>query len=82
MPARCADGPMGRWAARLQRTLPVRPSAHRLITAAKRLLGMPDYEAYCQHLREHHPGRPLPSEREFFDEFVRARYGDGPTRCC
>jgi uncharacterized short protein YbdD (DUF466 family) len=43
---------------------------------------MPDYAAYCSHLRAHHPDRPLPSEREFFDQFVRARYGDGPTRCC
>jgi uncharacterized short protein YbdD (DUF466 family) len=46
------------------------------------LLGMPDYDSYCTHLRVHHPERPLPSEREFFDQFVRARYGDGPTRCC
>jgi uncharacterized short protein YbdD (DUF466 family) len=43
---------------------------------------MPDYRAYCRHLREHHPDQPVPSEREFFDQFVRARYGDGPTRCC
>jgi uncharacterized short protein YbdD (DUF466 family) len=46
------------------------------------LFGMPDYAAYCSHLRTHHPDRPLLSEREFFDQFVRARYGDGPTRCC
>ncbi|MGH2668615.1 MAG: CstA-like transporter-associated (seleno)protein [Gemmatimonadales bacterium] len=43
---------------------------------------MPDYAAYCRHLRERHPDRVLPTEREFFDQFVRARYGDGPTRCC
>jgi uncharacterized short protein YbdD (DUF466 family) len=43
---------------------------------------MPDYAAYCEHLRAHHPDRSLPTEREFFDQFVRARYGDGPTRCC
>jgi uncharacterized short protein YbdD (DUF466 family) len=50
--------------------------------ALRRIFGMPDYQAYCSHLRDRHPDRPIPSEREFFDEFLRARYGDGPTRCC
>lgn len=54
----------------------------RLFSSVLALFGMPDYSAYCAHLQEHHPDRPLPSEREFFDQFVRARYGDGPTRCC
>jgi uncharacterized short protein YbdD (DUF466 family) len=54
----------------------------RLLAPVRAVLGMPDYAAHCRHLREHHPERPLPSEREFFDQFVRARYGDGPTRCC
>ena len=54
----------------------------RLLPTLRTLLGMPDYAAYCTHLRTHHPERALPSEREFFDQFVRARYGDGPTRCC
>jgi uncharacterized short protein YbdD (DUF466 family) len=43
---------------------------------------MPDYRAYVEHLRACHPDRPVPSEREFYDEYVRTRYGDGPTRCC
>ena len=43
---------------------------------------MPDYAAYVAHLERCHPGRPVPSEREFYLEYVRARYGDGPTRCC
>jgi uncharacterized short protein YbdD (DUF466 family) len=54
----------------------------RLYSTVLAVFGMPDYAAHCRHLREQHPGRPLPTEREFFDEFVRARYGDGPTRCC
>ncbi|MGH7517536.1 MAG: CstA-like transporter-associated (seleno)protein [Gemmatimonadales bacterium] len=58
------------------------PVLCRLLPALRRLLGMPDYAAYCEHLRAHHPDRSLPTEREFFDQFVRARYGDGPTRCC
>jgi len=54
----------------------------RLRAAARRLLGMPDYAAYVAHCRAHHPGRPVPDERAYFAEWVRARYGDGPTRCC
>jgi uncharacterized short protein YbdD (DUF466 family) len=48
----------------------------------RRVCGMPDYEAYLEHLRHSHPDRPVPSEREFYEEFIRSRYGDGPTRCC
>ena len=52
------------------------------VTALKRIAGMPDYAAYLEHLRRCHPDRPVPTEREFYDEYVRARYADGPTRCC
>ncbi len=48
----------------------------------RRLLGMPNYLAYVEHLRTCHPDRSIPTERAFFEEFVKARYGDGPTRCC
>jgi uncharacterized short protein YbdD (DUF466 family) len=43
---------------------------------------MPDYAVHVEHLRRCHPERAVPSEREFYEEFVRARYADGPTRCC
>ncbi len=48
----------------------------------RRVVGMPDYEGYVRHLRLRHPAWPIPTEREFFDLYVAARYGDGPTRCC
>jgi uncharacterized short protein YbdD (DUF466 family) len=48
----------------------------------RRVAGMPDYSAYTEHLRRFHPERPLPSERDYFSEYLRSRYGDGPTRCC
>jgi uncharacterized short protein YbdD (DUF466 family) len=53
-----------------------------LVRTLRRVMGMPDYQAHLEHLRRRHPGQPLPTEREFFDEFVRTRYADGPTRCC
>jgi uncharacterized short protein YbdD (DUF466 family) len=51
-------------------------------SALRRVAGMPDYAGHLEHLRRCHPDRPVPSEREFFEEFVKARYADGPTRCC
>jgi len=53
-----------------------------LLTHLKRVCGMPDYAAYVAHLRAHHPDRPVPTEREFYDEYLQTRYADGPTRCC
>jgi uncharacterized short protein YbdD (DUF466 family) len=53
-----------------------------LLRALRRIAGMPDYAAYIEHLRRCHPGQPLPSEQQFFSDFVRTRYGDEPTRCC
>ena len=46
------------------------------------IAGMPDYLAYVEHQRHCHPERPLLGEREFFAEYLRARYADGPNRCC
>ena len=53
-----------------------------LVAALRRVAGMPDYAGYVGHLRRCHPERPIPTEREFFAEYVATRYGDGPTRCC
>jgi uncharacterized short protein YbdD (DUF466 family) len=58
------------------------PLLHRITSAIRAIAGMPDYEAYVAHLQRCHPEQPVPSERLFYDEFVRNRYGDGPTRCC
>lgn len=52
------------------------------LTTLRQVSGMPDYPAYVRHLRRRHPARPIPSEREYFDLYLRSRYGDGPTRCC
>jgi uncharacterized short protein YbdD (DUF466 family) len=57
-------------------------SFSRALAALKRVLGMPDYAAYLAHLRSEHPDCPEPTEREFYDQYVRSRYGDGASRCC
>jgi uncharacterized short protein YbdD (DUF466 family) len=53
-----------------------------LLGALRKVAGMPDYTAHLDHLRRCHPGQPVPTERQFYEEFIRTRYGDGPTRCC
>jgi uncharacterized short protein YbdD (DUF466 family) len=58
------------------------PSVEQALRVMRRISGMPDYAAHVEHLRRCHPERPLPSPAEFYEEFLRTRYGDGPTRCC
>lgn len=48
----------------------------------KRVCGMPDYQGYLIHMAENHAGHPVLSERQFYDEQVQARYGNGASRCC
>jgi uncharacterized short protein YbdD (DUF466 family) len=55
---------------------------HSFTLTIRRVAGMPDYSSYAEHLRRCHPEAPLPTEREFYEAFIRARYEDGPTRCC
>ena len=52
------------------------------LSVLRQIAGMPDYAAHIEHLRRSHQEKPLPTEREFYEEFVRNRYEDGPTRCC
>jgi uncharacterized short protein YbdD (DUF466 family) len=48
----------------------------------RRIAGMPDYERHIEHLRRCHPEQPIPTERQYFEQFLESRYHDGPTRCC
>ncbi len=52
------------------------------VRAIRRILGMPDYLAYLEVMRRRHPECAVPTEREYFEEYVKARYSGGPTRCC
>ena len=54
----------------------------RFAHAIRGIAGMPDYRAYLEHCQSCHPGRAPLAEREFFAEYLRARYADGPNRCC
>lgn len=49
---------------------------------ARLMVGVPDYEAYLAHVRQHHPGRQPMAREAFFAERLQARYANGRSRCC
>jgi len=52
------------------------------VSMLRQVTGMPDYQAFLEHLRRHHPECQIPSEREYFTQYIESRYGNGPSRCC
>jgi uncharacterized short protein YbdD (DUF466 family) len=52
------------------------------VQTARLSCGVPDYDAYVRHLREHHPKREVPSYQAFFRERQVARYKGTGGRCC
>ncbi|HZI73134.1 MAG TPA: YbdD/YjiX family protein [Gemmatimonadales bacterium] len=63
-------------------TVPSFLSFRTFLTFLRRIAGMPDYRAHVEHLRRCHPESPIPSEREFFEDYLQRRYQNGATRCC
>ncbi len=54
----------------------------RALAVIRQITGMPDYARYLAHMAQRHSECPVLSEREFFDQYVNARYGNGASRCC
>ncbi len=54
----------------------------RILASLKAIAGMPDYGRYVAHLQACHPDRPVPDEREYFEQYLKAKYGRGASRCC
>jgi uncharacterized short protein YbdD (DUF466 family) len=54
----------------------------RAVQTARLIIGVPDYDTYVEHMRSHHPERPVMSYPEFFNERMQARYRGGGGRCC
>lgn len=48
----------------------------------RRVIGVPDYEAYVSHLRECHPEAEPLSHDKFVRERMEARYSRPGSRCC
>ncbi len=49
---------------------------------AKLMVGVPDYDAYLEHMRTLHPEQPVMTYSEFLDNRLEARYGAGKAGCC
>jgi len=55
------------------------------VQTARLMVGIPDYGAYVEHRRMHHPGEPIMTYEEFFRERQSARYAVEKGRfrgCC
>ncbi|TZF91801.1 YbdD/YjiX family protein [Cognatilysobacter lacus] len=53
-----------------------------IANAARLAIGIPDYDAYRDHMQRAHPDRAPMDRAAFFRERVDARYGRGRSRCC
>jgi len=49
--------------------------------ALRALSGDDAYERYLRHAAVHHPGEPLMTQREFWRDAERRKWG-GVSRCC
>lgn len=56
--------------------------ARRVARVIRRIIGVPDYDAYVRHVRECHPEQQPLSERDFHREQLTARYSRPGSRCC
>jgi uncharacterized short protein YbdD (DUF466 family) len=48
----------------------------------RRIIGVPDYDAYVAHLRRCHPETALPTREAFAQEMLVRRYEKPGSRCC
>ena len=53
-----------------------------LVSALKAVAGMPDYDRYLAHRQARHPGEPVLSRREHYEQYITGRYTRGGGRCC
>jgi uncharacterized short protein YbdD (DUF466 family) len=54
----------------------------RVAAVLRRVLGVPDYQAYLSHMRACHPGAPPLDEAAFASDALSRRYDRPGSRCC
>ena len=65
-----------------QAMLTARERIDRAACILRRVIGVPDYDIYLAHLREHHPeAKPLTRE-EFTNQRLLDKYSRPGSRCC
>ena len=60
----------------------IRYATKLIFKTARLMVGMPDYEAYLQHMARHHPLETPKAPADFFIERQNARYNITHGRCC
>jgi uncharacterized short protein YbdD (DUF466 family) len=68
--------------ARRQRRARLLDRARALRQAYLQVFGIPDYEGYLAHMAARHPGKPVPTRREFFAQAIDRKYSMRGPRCC
>lgn len=48
----------------------------------RRIVGVPDYDAYLKHLRTHHPETVPPTQEQFLEKCWEDKFSRPGNRCC
>lgn len=59
-----------------------RPRLSALLKVVRRIVGVPDYEAYVTHMRARHPGATPLSREVFLQKCLDDKYSRPGHRCC
>lgn len=60
----------------------IRAALQRTAVIVRRIIGVPDYETYLEHMRQHYPDCTPLDPTTFERERMADRYIRGGTRCC
>ena len=54
----------------------------RIANVIRRVIGVPDYDAYLAHLAAHHPDEVPLTQDAFARDALTKRYAQAGSRCC
>lgn len=59
-----------------------RDLSSRVLKAVRRIVGIPDYDAYVAHVRKHHPETEPLTPNAFLEKCWKDKYSQPGNRCC
>jgi uncharacterized short protein YbdD (DUF466 family) len=62
--------------------LTARQKIDRAACSLRRVIGVPDYDIYLAHIREHHPDEKPLTREEFTNQRLVDKYSRPGSRCC
>lgn len=62
--------------------LTARQKIDRAACILRRVIGVPDYDIYLAHVREHHPDETPLTREEFTNQRLADKYSRPGSRCC